>query len=252
MVRVVTHGIRRMSSTTTSSSTITNPRCWRLPTWAAAWIGWRVVSTRPDFDEIVDSQNSTLSGKTISTSWVLLPMRAVGTPTCSTSLVRCPQMPAARFLLPAPTPPSRIWRIMGNTPAVSGEVPADVDTRTPSFDLSAGSISGGVGRANDSECQQRYHRRYAWSQSSAMPATRWIPLTSDELAAAQTTGFTAMTRQESGTWYLHVLGICDSNGALVYKSTSVDFSSSGDPDPVQPPSISVSVNNDATGQPAAP
>ena len=77
-----------------------------------------------------------------------------------------------------------------------------------------------------------------------MPATGWIPLTSDELAAAQTTGFTAMTRQESGTWYLHVLGICDSNGALVYKSTSVDFSSSSDPDPVQPPSISVSVNND--------
>ena len=197
------------------------------------------------FDEIVDSQNSTLSGKTISTSWGTATYAGGGDTNVLYFTGTVPANASGTLSVTGTNATIKDMADNGNTPAVSGEVPADVDTRTPSFDLSAGSISGGVGRATISNANNdTTSLRYAWSQSSAMPATGWIPLTSDELAAAQTTGFTAMTRQESGTWYLHVLGICDSNGALVYKSTSVDFSSSGDPDPVQPPSISVSVNND--------
>ena len=201
------------------------------------------------FDEIVDSTNSgNLSGSTISTSWgpatyagggdtnVLyftgtVPANAPGTLTVTGINATIKDMAGKAMTVP-----------------VNVSTEATVDTRTPSFNLSDGSISGGVGQATISNANENTTSlRYAWSNSTAMPATGWIPLTDTELEQANTsTGFTAMTRQESGTWYLHVLGVCEGNGALTYKHTSVNFTtggSSGSTELVQPPTISVSVDN---------
>ncbi|MGI6254876.1 MAG: S-layer homology domain-containing protein [Acutalibacter sp.] len=205
------------------------------------------------FNEIVDSQNSNnLSSTTISTSW--------GTATYSgganTNVLYFTGTVSADASSPLSvtgiSSAGEIKDMAGNAAkSVSGSVTASVNTNTPSFTLSAGSISGGVGRATISSANEHTTSlRYVWSKSQSMPATGWIPLTSTELSAAKTSGgFQAMTRQEagSGIWYLHVLGVCDTNGALSYKKTSVDFGTGGtipgDSNPVQPPTISVSVDN---------
>ena len=206
------------------------------------------------FDEIVDSQNSeNLSGSTITTSWGEATYAGGG----NTNVLYFTGTVTADATEPLQVTgiTATIKDMAGNanTSLVSGSVPADVDTRTPSFTLSAGEISGGVARATISGANNdTTSLRYAWSQSPSMPATGWIPLTGEELAAARTSGgFQAMTRQEagSGVWYLHVLGVCGGNGALAYKSTSVNFGNPGSmeipDDPVPPPpTISVSVNND--------
>ena len=199
------------------------------------------------FDEIVDNNNSTLSGKTITTSWGTATY-AGGVNTNVLYFTGTVAADATSTLTVTGIESTAVIADMANnsmTAPVGGDTAANVDTRTPSFDLSAGSISGGVARAAISNANENTTSlRYAWSQSAGMPATGWIPLTQEDLAAARTSdGFRAMTRQEagSGIWYLHVLGICDSNGALAYKSTSVNFA--GDPDPVQLPTIAVSVDN---------
>ena len=201
------------------------------------------------FDEIVDRRNSTLEGKTINTSW--------GTATyaggADTNVLYFTGTVPANATTPLTV------NSIGSTAVIadmagngghsgSGSVTANVDTKTPGFNLSNGSIANGVGQATISSANENTDSlRYAWSQSSTMPATGWIFLTSDELVQAKTNGYTAMTRQESGTWYLHVLGVTNGNGALAYKQTSVNFGSgsggSGDPEIVQPPTISVSVDN---------
>ncbi len=204
------------------------------------------------FDEIVDSANSRLEEKTISTSW--------GTATYAGGadtnvLYFTGTVPAdATTILTVHSIDSTavIADMAGNgkdsAPQVNDNISAKVDTKTPVFNLSNGSIANGVGQATISSANENTNSlRYAWSQSSTMPATGWIFLTSDELTQAKTNGYTAMTRQESGIWYLHVLGVTNENGALAYKQTSVNFGSgsggSGDPEIVQPPTISVSVDN---------
>ena len=206
------------------------------------------------FDEIVDSTNSTLSGKTITTSWGTATY-AGGANTNVLYFTGTVPANATNTLTVTGIDASAVIKDMagnGGSSSANGSVDATVDTRTPSFDLSTGSISGGVARATISNANGNTTAlRYAWSQSADLPATGWIPLTSEELAAAQTPGgFQAMTRQDagSGVWYLHVLGVCDGNGALAYQQTSVDFGTGGsvpgDPDPAPPaPSISVSVDN---------
>ncbi len=199
------------------------------------------------FNEIVDRRNSTLEGKTISTSWG----KATYAGGADTNVLYFTGTVPANATTPLTVnsidSTAVIADMAGNGGhSGSGSVTANVDTKTPGFNLSNGSIANGVGQATISSANENTDSlRYAWSQSSTMPATGWIFLTSDELVQAKTNGYTAMTRQESGTWYLHVLGVTNGNGALAYKQTSVDFGSggSGDPEIVQPPTISVSVDN---------
>lgn len=200
------------------------------------------------FDEIVDSTNSgNLSGSTISTSWGPATYAGGGD---TNVLYFTGTVPAnASGTLTVNSINATIKDMAGNamTASVNVSTEATVDTRTPDFTLSDGSISSGVGQATISNTNENTTSlRYAWSKSTAMPATGWIPLTDTELEQAQTTGFTAMTRQTSGIWYLHVLGVCDGNGALTYKHTSVNFTtggSSGSTELVQPPTIRVDVDN---------
>ena len=205
------------------------------------------------FDEIVDSTNSTLSGKTITTSWGTATY-AGGVNTNVLYFTGTVTADATDTLSVTGIDSTAVIKDMAGNAAssVSGNTTADVDTKTPSFDLSQGSISGGVARATISNANENTTSlRYAWSQSTTMPATGWVPLTSGELEDAKTSeGFQPMTRQEpgSGTWYLHVIGVCETNGALVYKNTSANFGTGGgipgDPEPAQPsPTISVAVDN---------
>ncbi len=198
------------------------------------------------FDEIVDNYNSDLNGKTISTSWGDATYAGGGDTNVLYFTGTVPANATGPLSVTGTNATIKDMADNGGTPSISGSTTPSVDTKTPGFDLSDGTVSGGVGSATISNANENTTSlRYAWSQSETMPATGWIPLTSAELTAAKTAGgFQAMTRQESGTWYLHVLGVYGGNGALAYKYTSVDFGSSGGPDPVQLPSISVSVNND--------
>lgn len=199
------------------------------------------------FNEIVDRRNSTLEGKTINTNWG----KATYAGGADTNVLyftgTVPVNATTPLTVNSIDSTAVIADMAGNGGhSGSGSVTANVDTKTPGFNLSNGSIANGVGQATISSANENTDSlRYAWSQSSTMPATGWIFLTSDELVQAKTNGYTAMTRQESGTWYLHVLGVTNGNGALAYKQTSVDFGSggSGDPEIVQPPTISVSVDN---------
>ncbi len=199
------------------------------------------------FDEIVDRRNSTLEGKTISTSWGTATYAGGADTNVLYFTGTVPANATTPLTVNSIDSTAVIADMAGNGGHLgSGSVTANVDTKTPGFNLSNGSIANGVGQATISSANENTDSlRYAWSQSSTMPATGWIFLTSDELVQVNTNGYTAMTRQESGTWYLHVLGVTNGNGALAYKQTSVNFGSggSGDPEIVQPPTISVSVDN---------
>lgn len=203
------------------------------------------------FDEIVDRRNSTLEGKTINTSWGTATYAGGADTNVLYFTGTVPANATTTLTVNSIDSTAVIADMAGNgngNHSGSGSVTANVDTKTPDFTLSNGSIANGVGQATISSANENTGSlRYAWSQSSTMPATGWIFLTSDELAQAKTNGYTAMTRQESGIWYLHVLGVYNGNGALAYKQTSVNFGSgsggSGDPEIVQPPTISVSVDN---------
>lgn len=204
------------------------------------------------FDEIVDLQKSVLSGKTITTSWGTATYAGGGDTNVLYFTGTVPANATSTLSVTGIDSTAVIEDMAGNVASnsISGSASATVNTDTPSFTLSAGSISGGVGQATISNANEHTTSlRYAWSQSASMPATGWIPLTGTELSKAKTpSGFQAMTRQEagSGVWYLHVLGVCDTNGALVYEKTSVDFGSggsSGSTEIVQPPTIEVSVDN---------
>ena len=202
------------------------------------------------FNEIVDSENSTLEGKTINTNWG----KATYAGGADTNVLYFTGTVPANATTPLTVNSIDSTAVIADMAGNGGHsgsdsVTANVDTKTPGFNLSNGSIANGVGQATISSANENTDSlRYAWSQSSTMSATGWIFLTRDELAQAKTSvGYTAMTRQESGTWYLHVLGVTNGNGALAYKQTSVNFGSgsggSGDPEIVQPPTISVSVDN---------
>ena len=205
------------------------------------------------FDEIVDRRNSTLEGKTISTSWGTATYAGGADTNVLYFTGTVPANATTTLTVNSINSTAVIADMAGNgkdsAPQVNDNISAKVDTKTPGFNLSNGSIANGVGQATISSANENTDSlRYAWSQSSTMPATGWIFLTSDELVQAKTSvGYTAMTRQESGIWYLHVLGVTNENGALAYKQTSVNFGSgsggSGDPEIAQPPTISVSVDN---------
>lgn len=128
-----------------------------------------------------------------------------------------------------------------------------VNTNSPNYTLTAMGVSAGIGSGKvvvNSNKNFTSGIRYAWSSSSAMPASGWVALSADELAAAKTAGgFSIRTRQEPGSgnngkWYLHTLATYDVTQYSEYRSVMVDFGTAQAPATTTPaPTLTATADN---------
>lgn len=196
------------------------------------------------FDEIVDSTNSTLSSVSVNTTWgtakysggantnVLYFTGTVATN--ASSPLKVNSITGASYI-------KDMCNSTTVTPTASGSgtTSATLDTGMPSFTVTAGSISNGTGKATikvTGTQAKTTGMSYAWSDSTAVPASGWVTLTSTELTTAKSTsGLTLSIRKEAGSgasngkWYLHVKGEYSGTGYMVYKTATLDFGTAASP-----------------------
>lgn len=136
----------------------------------------------------------------------------------------------------------------------TGNTGASVDTSAPVFNVTSAGITNGVGTAKITvtpDQNKTTSMQYAWSDTTTLPASGWVDMTAEELAAAKSAGgFSCPIRKEagsgasSGKWYLHVIGAYNTTGATTYKYAMLDFGTKSSPAPGSTaPELTVSVNN---------
>lgn len=136
----------------------------------------------------------------------------------------------------------------------TGNTGASVDTSAPVFNVTSAGITNGVGTAKVTvtpDQNKTTSMQYAWSDTTTLPASGWVDMTAEELAAAKSAGgFSCPIRKEagsgasSGKWYLHVIGAYNTTGATTYKYAMLDFGTKSSPAPGSTaPELTVSVNN---------
>lgn len=173
------------------------------------------------FDEIVDSQNSTLSSVSLNTSWGTFRYAGGANTNVLYFTGTVPADATATLKLNSITNPDKIKDMCEYSTTSTGSgsgtnTYAQVDHKKPTVSISSASVSGGTAKAVISATNASTFQ-YTWSQSSAMPVSGWINASS---------GQTVSTRQTSGTWYLHVLGTYSVTGTTAYQSKSFSFSGS--------------------------
>lgn len=120
----------------------------------------------------------------------------------------------------------------GTTSSGSGSSKVTVDTTVPVISIVNQGVTNGVatGKITASNCDTL---RYVWTQSASMPVGGWLDCQS---------GNTVTTRQEPGTWYLHVLGYREANASSTWKYAAFDFTTS----PI--PTLTASADNSQWAQ----
>ena len=212
------------------------------------------------FDEIVDSQNSTMTAQNtyLATSWG----QAYYAGGADTNVLYFTGTVAAN-----PEETLKVTGITGGenikdmcdttgtqTGAANGSTNAKVDASAPSFTVAGKGIANGTGTAVvtvTGDQSKTSSLRYVWSDSAAMPAEGWVEMSDEELAAAKgSAGVSLSIRKEAGSgqsngkWYLHVIGTYDTTGATDYQYAQVDFGTKESPVPgSEPPALTVSADN---------
>lgn len=185
------------------------------------------------FDEIVDSQNSSLSSVMLDTTWGIFTF-AGGANTNVLYFTRTvPQGASGTLKVTKINGADKIkdmCSINGKASGGTGSTSVKVDNKNPAVSITSPSLANGTAQATlsatnaDSVC-------YTWTQSASMPVTGWITAKS---------GAKVTNRQTSGTWYLHALATYDATGATAYDSRSFNFSSGA---AGELPELNVSVDN---------
>lgn len=211
------------------------------------------------FDEIVDSTNSgTLSNIVVNTSWGTASY--VGGANTNVLYFKGTVASNASTTLSVNsfTNPSYIKDMCSasstQTPSGGGNTTATVDTSVPSFTVTANGITNGTGKATikiNADQTKTTGMSYVWSDSTTVPTSGWVKLSSTELTTAKdTSGLPLSIRKESGSgasngkWYLHVKAVYDTTGAAAYKNTCLDFGTAASPAAGStPPSLTVTADN---------
>ncbi len=213
------------------------------------------------FDEIVDSANSTnISSVKIQTSW--------GTATYSgganTNVLyftgTVVEGSTGDLKVNSIVNPTYIKDMCNSTTTKatasgSGATTATLDTGTPSFTVTSKGITNGTGKATikvTGTQAKTTGMSYAWSDSTAVPASGWVTLTPTELTTAKSTnGLTLSIRKEAGSganngkWYLHVKGEYNTTGYTVYNKAELNFGTAASPaSGSTQPTLTVTVDND--------
>lgn len=172
------------------------------------------------YDEIVDSTNSDLSKVSASTSWGTFTYAGgantnvlyfTGTvPADATGTLKINSITGSAYIKDMCSATS--------TKASSGtaSISVSVDHKKPTVSISNASITNQTAKATVTATNTDT-LRYAWSQSTGLPAAGWFTCTS---------GATVTNRQTSGTWYLHVLGTYNATGTTAHTYQSFNFGSS--------------------------
>lgn len=172
------------------------------------------------YDEIVDSTNSDLSKVSASTSWGTFTYAGgantnvlyfTGTvPADATGTLKINSVTGSAYIKDMCSATS--------TKASSGtaSISVSVDHKKPTVSISNASITNQTAKATVTAANTDT-LRYAWSQSTGLPAAGWFTCTS---------GATVTNRQTSGTWYLHVLGTYNATGTTAHTYQSFNFGSS--------------------------
>ncbi|MDE6566157.1 MAG: hypothetical protein K2K70_00315, partial [Lachnospiraceae bacterium] len=172
------------------------------------------------YDEIVDSTNSSLSKVSASTSWGTFTYAGgadtnvlyfTGTvPADATGTLKINSITGSAYIKDMCSATST--KASGGTASIS----VSVDHKKPTVSISNTSITNQTAKATVTATNADT-LRYAWSQSTGMPAAGWFSCTSGE---------TVTNRQTSGTWYLHVLGTYNATGTTAHTYQSFNFGSS--------------------------
>lgn len=170
------------------------------------------------FDEIVDSQNSTLSSVSLNTSWGTLSYAGGADTNVLYFTGTVPENASGTLKVNGITNASYIKDMCstaGTASSGSGTVSVSVDNKKPTVAISGTSLANGTAKATVTGTNTD-KLQYTWTQSSTMPVTGWLDVTS---------GQQVLTRQTSGTWYLHVMGTYTATGTMAHTYQSFNFSS---------------------------
>lgn len=194
------------------------------------------------FDEIVDAQNSSLEGMTLSTTWGEATY-AGGADTnvlYFTGTVRQDAQLGLVVTENALSVPASIKDMAGN--ACNANVPATNTgaelSKEPAPVVEVDGIVNDNGTLSSTISAKHAMRvDYAWSQEAGLPSFGWM-------AMEDPAGGVASTRQTEGTWYLHVQAVNADGLAVTQTAGPVEL---GDPSSggsaVQLPSLEAHVDN---------
>lgn len=171
------------------------------------------------FDEIVDSDNSRLDSVTLDTSWGDFTYKGgadtnvlyfEGTVTSGVS---------GQLTINSITGAENIKDMCSGSKTASGgsgSVSIDVDTKAPSVSIINTYILNKTAYATITATNADTIK-YTWSKNATMPLTGWLDGANMQVVS---------TRQDSGTWYLHVLATYNATGKTNHKAASFDFNNS--------------------------
>lgn len=203
------------------------------PVGSATYRPGEAVTLPLVFDEIVDSQNSSLSGVTLDTTWGTFTYAGGADTNVLYFTGTVPQGASGTLRVSRINGADKIKDMCGTNGKASGgtgSTTVTVDNKTPSVSITSPSLTNGTAQATLTATNAD-SLRYAWTQSASMPVTGWMNCTS---------GTKVTNRQTSGTWYLHALATYDATGATAYDSRSFNFSSGA---AGELPELNVSVDN---------
>ena len=191
------------------------------------------------FDEIVDSQNSSLTNNsTITTSWGTMTYAGGADTNVLYFTGTVPENASSNNFtltnLDCADQIKDMCEMSGTGSAGTGSATVDVNTTVPSISLTDRSFENGTAsmKVTASNCDIL---QYAWTESTAVPVTGWVNCES---------GDTLSTRQTSGKWYLHVLGTYNATGASLHECSEV-FDFGTEEQPASPlPELTLSADND--------
>lgn len=187
------------------------------------------------FDEIVDSQNSTLSGVTLNTSWGTFTYAGGADTNVLYFKGKVPENASSTLKVNKINGADKIKDMCdtsGKASGGTGSTTVSVDNKVPTVSITNPSLTNGTAQAVITATNANT-LQYAWSQTSAIPAAGWI---------SSTSGTKVTNRQTSGTWYLHAHAVYNATGREAFASRSFNFSSAASG---KLPDIALSVDNRA-------
>ncbi len=197
------------------------------------------------FDEIVDSTNSgSLTNIKVDTTWGEASYKGGVDTNVLYFTGKIKNDPTSTTLsVNSFTNPGNIKDMCNDhdkaTESGGGGTGATVDISAPNFTVKPNdSITNGTGTATikvEADQSKTTGMSYAWSNSTNLPASGWVELSSAELSTAKSSsGLPLSIRKQPGSgdggkWYLHVKGVYATTGASSHKYATLNFGTEASP-----------------------